>query len=71
MTQKFTSNEMKSSLSHLCALGPDLGIGDPPQWLRLDCTELAEERNGDTETIFNIIGVEVANMGYQHSSRNG
>ena len=62
MTHQFTSNEIKSNLSQLCALRPDLGLGGPPQWLRLDCNTLAEDRNGDTETIFNIIGVEVANI---------
>ena len=69
MTEQFTSDEIKSSLSHLCALGPDLGVGGPPQWLRLDCNKLAVDRNGDTETIFNTIGVEVANIVSTYKSR--
>ena len=34
---------------------------------QLDCNKLAKDRNGDTETIFNIIGVEVINKTNQNN----
>ena len=62
MTKQFTSDEIKSFLRHLCALGPDLGLGDRPRWLRLECNALAEKRHGDRATIFDVIGVKADDM---------
>ena len=69
MTKQFTSSEIKNFLSHVCALGPDLGLGGRPRWLRLECNGLAAKLHGDRATIFDVMGVMVDNMESVFGSR--